>query len=898
MVLPPPNVTGSLHIGHSLTTTIEDSIIRYQRMNDKDTVWIPGLDHSGIATQVVVEKHLSKKGISRYDLGREKFVEEVFKWTDIYSQNINNQLRITGSSLDWNRSVFTLDKKRSEAVEEAFIRMFNMGLIYRSTRLVNWCPNLQSVISDIEVDHQSFAKPTNLKLKTRKRSIEVGVIHNIAYKMEDESLPDLIISTTRPETIFGDTALAIHPEDTRYSGYHGKFAVHPFDKSRRLPIVLDSILVDQQLGTGVVKITPAHDFNDYQCGQRHQLESINILNGNGTLNENTTPQFKGMDRLEARPIVIEELKKMGLYLEKKPHPTTLAFCSRSGDLLEPILQPQWYVKSKEMADRALEYVEKGELIISPDFYRDHWSRWLSNIQDWCISRQLWWGNPIPAYKIITNNTESEDEKWVVGKSKEEARLKTMELYGLKEDEFQLEQDQDVLDTWFSSGLFPISSLGWPHETNSPDFKKYYPLDIMETGSDILFFWVARMVMMCSTLTGVVPFKKILLHPLVRDSQGRKMSKSLGNVIDPLHIINGVSLDQLKENLENSNLSDQEKKAASKTLEKEYPKGIPQCGTDALRISLAQFPINGKDINLDVSKIVGNRLFCNKIWNASKLVLSFNENTEIQNLIYNGNQQPFDNSLISLIDKWILFKLSNLVETVIDSFENNNLSVASQSLYMFFQYEFCDIYLECIKADLSMTERKITNQHSPLVMINVLETFLRLLHPFMPYITEDLWQRIPKPNNSPNSIMISTYPSLKYHYHQDYKNLDQVEDQVAVFLEALHLLRSQRKNNQIQYQTKLFVTINSPDQSIIDTFTQLQNSLEKIVNCKLTFSTNIDNNNNSNNRFKIKDTLMIDIDYEKPLESKQDNDQKIMALESKKSKVLAGIKEMEDVTLKN
>ncbi|KYR02811.1 hypothetical protein DLAC_00277 [Tieghemostelium lacteum] len=830
LVLPPPNITGSLHIGHALTNTIQDIVVRYQRMMGNEVLWVPGLDHSGIATQVVVEKEIkSRFNKSRYDLGKDKFIQQVFEWNKEYSTIINNQLRMTGSSLDWSRSVFTLDKQRDNAVKEAFVRLFDQGLIYRSTRLVNWCPQLQSVISDIEVDHMTIEKPTQLKLKTREKTIEVGVIYNIRYKViqndGEEVLDDLIVSTTRPETIFGDTAVAIHPQDARYLKYHNRKVQHPF-LPKQLPIVLDSILVDMKLGTGVVKITPAHDFNDYQCSQRHNLEQINILNSNGTLNEQVPIEYQGVDRIDARYKVIEALKTKGLYIDKKPHPTQLHICSRSGDLLEPVLKPQWYVNCKQMAEKAVEYVKSGQIKFSPEHHQDSWFRWLENIQDWCISRQLWWGNEIPVYKVhfrnqIVKDEESDSDVWVAGKTKEEVIQKVQNQYKCSIDEFTLHQDPDVLDTWFSSSLFPISSLGWPN-TLSEDYQKYYPLNLMETGSDILFFWVARMVMMCSTLTGTIPFSTILLHPMIRDSQGRKMSKSLGNVIDPLHVINGVSLQELKDNLTRSNLSEKEKQIAVKGLDKEFPNGIQKCGVDSLRISLSQYPLSGKDINLDMSKIMGNRLFCNKMWNASKFVMQQLADQPDVMVTLDMDNTKFKE--ITPIDKWILSEMQDLIAMANQNFQTYNLSQISQTLYSFFQYDFCDFYLESFKVQSKTKE-------SYMVLLNVLEQFLRLIHPFMPYISEDLWQRLPKisTNQYPISIMITQYPQVNSS-HDQYKD---IKPQIHQFKEIIHQIRSFKTQHSLTNQPQsLTIELYMESQQMLDTISQQKNVLEKITNCSV------------------------------------------------------------------
>ncbi|EFA81199.1 hypothetical protein PPL_06036 [Heterostelium album PN500] len=909
MVLPPPNVTGSLHIGHALTTTIEDALVRFKRMSGYETLWIPGLDHSGIATQVVVEKELkSKQNLTRHQLGREKFLAEVHKWTDKYSENINNQLRKTGASLDWSRSVFTLDKQRSEAVETAFLHFYRSGLVYRATRLVNWCPELRSVISDIEVDHESFEKPRHYKIKSRAKSYEFGVIHDIAYRVAKDTADNnnnqesLIVSTTRPETLFGDTAIAVHPDDKRYQHLRGKSVVHPFT-GELLPIVFDSILVDPTLGSGAVKVTPAHDFNDYECGKRHQLPSLSIMNEDGKLNQNVPLEFQGVDRLDARELVIKKLKEMNLYIAKKPHPTTLSICSRTGDIIEPVLRPQWYVNCQQLGKQALELVESGKIQIVPLQYKDNWSRWLSNIQDWCISRQLWWGHPIPAYKVILNNqsTAEDQEKWVVGESIQVAMESAMKEYNLARDSFTLERDEDVLDTWFSSGLFPISALGWPSQNKDTvvDLSKFYPLDVMETGSDILFFWVARMVMMCTAITGVAPFKTILLHPLIRDSQGRKMSKSLGNVIDPLHVINGVSLEQLKEGVTNSNLSENEKTTAIKGLTKEFPQGIPKCGTDSLRIALSQFPIAGKDINLDMSRIIGQRLFCNKIWNASKLVLMYTNNIVsknsfiYQNQIQSTDQLPFRMDSISIIDMWILKKLASLVQLVKESYDSHNLSQASQSLYSFFQYEYCDFYLEMSKLALNRKERRLNNADTPIIMLNTLECFLRLLHPFMPYLTEDIWQRLPKLETEPISIMIANYP-LPTHYHHQLLLSTNIESIVNLIQSTIHSTRSIRTSHNITNQIKinLIVQIQQSEQSdsIISSFKQLEEEISKLLNCQMTLTTDaVTTGDGLTIKHIVSEECTLWIQYERPKSEQQD----LSALLNKKNKLVESIKDLEE-----
>ena len=586
MVLPPPNVTGSLHIGHCLTVTLQDVLARWKRMQGYQVAWIPGLDHAGIATQFVVEKQLMKeKGVSRHDLGRDAFVEQVWKWKEQYGGTINSQQRMMGASLDWSKEVFTMDEQRSEGVVEAFVRLYEAGKIYRSTRMVNWCCHLKTVVSDIEVDTIEVEKATFISLPGRERAVEFGVMYDIAYPVEG-STEEIIVSTTRPETMFGDTGVAVHSTDARYKHLHGKSLVQPLS-GRRIPIVVDDELVDPEFGTGAVKVTPGHDPNDFMCGQRLKLEIISIMNEEGKLtSHDAVPKaYHGMDRYDARSKIIQDLDAAGSFRGRNDHSTAVSICSRSGDALEPFVLPQWFVDCQGMGKEALEFVEKGEMTLIPKQFNAVWDRWMSNIQDWCISRQLWWGHRIPAYRVIPASEEDKnacrigsegnvaaptapsydagsDGIWVVARTREEAVDKVVKEHGLSRDGFTLVQDEDVLDTWFSSALFPLSCFGWPREDTSSDvLRQWYPLSLMETGSDILFFWVARMTMLCSFLSGTKapPFKEVFLHPMVRDSQGRKMSKSLGNVIDPMDVIEGRDLPTLEHRLQTGNLKASEVK---------------------------------------------------------------------------------------------------------------------------------------------------------------------------------------------------------------------------------------------------------------------------------------------------------------------------------------------------
>lgn len=560
MVIPPPNVTGSLHLGHALTTAIEDTLARWHRMVGRVVLWVPGVDHAGIATQSVVERMLMKtEGVSRHQLGREKFTEKVWEWKTKYGNRITQQLRYLGASVDWSREAFTMDDKLSKAVLEAFVTFHEDGLIYRDTRLINWSCALESALSDIEVDFLDLKGRTFLSVPNHKlqEKYEFGMITSFAYKV-DGSDEEIVVATTRLETMLGDTAVAVHPDDPRYTHLHGKMLKHPF-VDRKIPIITDNVLVDMSFGTGAVKVTPAHDPNDYLCGKRNGLEFVIMLTLDGKIAANGG-KFAGMMRYDARVAMEKELQALGHLRGKAENPMRLGQCSRTGDIIEPMLSPQWYLNCSTMAQRSIEAVRNGELKILPEVHESTWYMWLENIRDWCVSRQLWWGHRIPAYFArlpgesqanVDRNDPANNQRWFVARSESAARAQAAAKFGVSEDEISLEQDEDVLDTWFSSGLFPFSVFGWPEQTD--DFKAFFPNTLLETGQDILFFWVARMVMMSLHLTDKLPFKTVYLHAMVRDKYGRKMSKALGNVIDPLEVINGCSLEDLLRKIDEGNL---------------------------------------------------------------------------------------------------------------------------------------------------------------------------------------------------------------------------------------------------------------------------------------------------------------------------------------------------------
>lgn len=813
MVIPPPNVTGYLHLGHALTNAIEDCVTRWNRMRGLTTLWNPGCDHAGISTQIVVEKKLwREKKLTRYDLGREKFVEEVWKWKNEKGDRIYEQLKILGVSTDWSRATFTMDPKMCVAVTEAFVKLHEKGLIYRAKRLVNWSCTLKSAISDIEVNKMELTGSTKLTVPNYSEPVEFGVLHLFAYEIDspDSSGPkEIVVATTRIETMLGDTAIAVHPNDERYKSLHGKFAKHPFITDRKLPIILDDY-VEMEFGTGAVKITPAHDPNDYEIGVRHSLPFINIITDDGLIAPGCA-QFSGMKRFDARKSIIKELTALNLYRECKDNPMVVPICDRSKDIIEPLIKYQWYVDCKEIGARSAEVVRNGELKIVPPLHEKTWYRWMDGIRDWCISRQNWWGHRIPIYyatikgrPAALDDEEEINRHWISGRNESEARTKAAAKFGVPEADVTLEQDEDVLDTWFSSGLFPFAIFGWPEKTQ--DLQAFFPGHLLETGSDIIFFWVARMVMLSLLLCDQLPFKTVYLHSIIRDAHGRKMSKSLGNVIDPVHVINGISLPDLHKTLYESNLNETEIERAKKGQKADFPNGIPECGTDALRFGLLAYTLQGRDINLDIKRIEGYRNFCNKLWNAIKFTMmtlkdDFKPNPA--NQILTGSE--------SKMDLWILSCAHQATKTVNESFVNYQFAEITDILYDFWLYKFCNTYLECIKP---ITQAEQDNPEAAnaarQTLYTVVDIGLRLLHPLMPFITEELFQRLPRRSVStdPPSICVTPYPEVnQFGWARD----EQLEQDVAFMEKIVHDVRSCRTEHNLA-KTKVPVTLRFVAQS--------------------------------------------------------------------------------------
>ena len=751
MMIPPPNVTGSLHMGHGFNNAVMDTMIRYRRMKGDDTLWQVGTDHAGIATQMVVERQLAAQGVSRHDLGREQFLAKVWEWKEQSGGTITRQIRRLGSSVDWSRERFTMDDGLSKAVQEAFVRLFDDGLIYRGKRLVNWDPKLHTAISDLEVESHD----------------EKGFLWNLRYPLADgETTADgknyLVVATTRPETMLGDSAVAVHPEDERYKSLIGKFILLPL-VNRLIPIVADDY-VDREFGTGCVKITPAHDFNDYELGKRHNLPLINVLDKNAAIlaiaqtfnfdgsvntesNNSLPKEYAGLDRYEARKQIVSAFEHAGLLEKIDDHGLKVPRGDRSGVVIEPWLTDQWYVSTKPLAEPAIAAVEDGRIQFVPKQYENMYFSWMRDIQDWCISRQLWWGHRIPAWYDASG-------KVYVGRNEAEVRSK----YNLGSD-VTLNQDEDVLDTWFSSGLWTFSTLGWPEQTEF--LKKFHPTDLLVTGFDIIFFWVARMIMLTMHLvkhedgTPQIPFKTVYVHGLVRDSQGQKMSKSKGNVLDPLDIIDGIDLETLVQKRTTGLMNPKDAAKIEKQTRKEFPEGIQAYGTDALRFTFCSLASTGRDIKFDMGRVEGYRNFCNKIWNAMRYTLMQCENQDC-----GQNDAPGSTAYeLSLGDRWIISKLQLAEKSVAENFDNYRLDLASQAIYAFVWDEYCSWYLEATKAvlfnaDATDSQKKGTRR----TLVRVLETILRLVHPLMPFISEEIWQIIkPLSGAKGETIMLTAYP---------------------------------------------------------------------------------------------------------------------------------------------
>lgn len=825
MVIPPPNVTGSLHLGHALTNAIEDAITRWHRMKGRTALWVPGCDHAGIATQVVVEKKLwREQKLNRHDLGREKFIEKIWQWRSEKGDRIYHQLKRLGSSFDWDRACFTMDPKLCRAVTEAFVRMHETGLIYRSSRLVNWSCALRSAISDIEVDKVEVAGRTLLAIPGYTEKVEFGVLVSFAYKVED-SEEEIVVATTRVETMLGDTAVAVHPKDDRYKHLHGKFVQHPFC-NRRLPIVCDDF-VEMGFGTGAVKITPAHDPNDYEVGKRHQLPFITIFTDDGFICGDYG-EFTGMKRFDARKAVLAALQAKGLYKETVDNPMVVPICSRSKDIVEPLIKPQWYVKCDDMAKNATEAVRSGELKIIPETHAKTWYHWMDGIRDWCVSRQLWWGHRIPAYlasfKDASKKPSDLDEEslWFVGRNEEEALDKAAKKLGVDKSHLALKQDEDVLDTWFSSGLFPFSVFGWPDNTD--DLKLFYPTSLLETGHDILFFWVARMVFFGQTLLGKLPFKEVFLHPMVRDAHGRKMSKSLGNVIDPMDVITGISLEGLHQQLLDSNLDPREIDKAKAGQKQDYPNGIPECGTDAMRFALCAYMTQARDINLDIMRVQGYRFFCNKLWNATRFALMYFTGEEKFDVI-----QTLSGSESS-IDQWILSRLANCIDVSNKGFEKYEFAQATNACYDFWLYDLCDVYLECLKPVFQSGSEEVKCAARK-TLYTCLNLGLKLLSPFMPFITEELYQRLPRADAATvASICVAPYPELETCNWQN----ESLEKDFEFVQRAAKVIRSARSDYNLPNKTKTEAHIVCTEDAVRATLERFSGDLATMCYSQIVF----------------------------------------------------------------
>ncbi|AGP79027.1 valyl-tRNA ligase [Alteromonas mediterranea 615] len=789
ILLPPPNVTGSLHMGHGFQQTIMDALTRYHRMKGDNTLWQVGTDHAGIATQMVVERQLNAQGKTRHDLGREDFIKKVWEWKEHSGGTITGQMRRLGTSPDWSREVFTMDEDLSKAVTEVFVKLHEEGLIYRGKRLVNWDPVLHTAVSDLEVLNEE----------------EDGHMWHMRYPLADGS-GELVVATTRPETMLGDTAVAVHPDDERYQDFIGKEIKLPIT-GRLIPVIADDY-VDQEFGTGCVKITPAHDFNDYDMGKRHNLSMINILTDDAKINDDAPEAYRGLDRFDARKQIVADLDAQGALVKIEPHKLKVPRGDRTNAVIEPYLTDQWYVAVESLAKPAIEAVESGEIRFVPENWNKTYYQWMHNIQDWCISRQLWWGHRIPAWY-------DENGKVFVGRTEEEVR----EKHGLGSD-VTLSQDDDVLDTWFSSALWPFATMGWPEET--PDLETFVPSSVLVTGFDIIFFWVARMIMMTKKFTGKIPFKDIYITGLIRDENGDKMSKSKGNVLDPIDLIDGIDIESLVTKRTAGMMQPQLAEKIAKRTRKQFPDGIQAYGTDALRFTFAAMASTSRDINFDMARVEGYRNFCNKIWNASRFVLM---NTEEHDTGRDGGEM-----VLSMADRWIWAKFQQTLVEFEKALEDYRFDIAAQTVYEFTWNQFCDWYLELTKPvlsnDASTDAEKRGTRHT---LINVLESLLRLLHPLMPFITDTIWQRVVPQSalkvEEGASIMVQAFPEVDA-AKQDDKVLADIE-WVKKFIVGIRNIRGEMDISPNKPLNALLKNVSDEDARRLDAAKAFLDKLSKL-----------------------------------------------------------------------